>query len=80
MRRKLSTILDENLLRRARLEAVRQEKQLSQLIAEALESYLRQHGAPAGPGEVVHRSWGAIALGAAEVAEILREEGSFLED
>lgn len=80
MRRKLSTILDENLVRRARMEAVRQEKQLNQLIADALEAYLREQGSPAGAGETVRRSWGAIPLGAAEVVKILHEEGSLLED
>lgn len=80
MRRKLSTILDENLVRRAKLEAVRQEKQLSQLIAEALENYLHKQGSPLGAGDVVRKTWGAIPVNSRAVIEILQSEGSFLED
>lgn len=80
MRRKLSTILDENLVRRAKLEAVRQEKQLNELIAEALEAYLTRNGAPQGVGGVVNATFGAISLPSATVTEILRDEGGLLED
>ncbi len=80
MRRKLSTILEENLVRRAKLEAVRQGKPLSELITEAIEGYLRQQGSPAGAGEVVRRSWRAIAVDRDQVVKILENEGSLLED
>lgn len=43
-RKKVSTILDEHLFRRAKLEAARQGKQLSTILGDALDRYLSEAG------------------------------------
>jgi hypothetical protein len=40
-RRKVSTLLDEHLFRRAKLGSLRQRKQVSEILGEALQRYLR---------------------------------------
>ena len=78
MRRKVSTQLDEVLFRRVRLEAVRQGRQISSLISEALARYLDESGTPAGAGGVVSASWAALRAPAVDVVRVLREEDDFL--
>ena len=78
MRRKFSTVVEDGLLRRARLESVRRNKQISEIVAEALEAYLPGTGAATGPGVAVRTS-GSIRVGRAAARRILCEEPSLLD-
>lgn len=78
-RRKVSTILDDHLFRRAKLEAVRQRRQLSTILGEALERYLDEaSGGRTGSG-VVASSWGALKLERRSVARLLADEEGLLD-
>lgn len=79
MRRKVSTLLDESVLRRAKLESVRQGKQFSEVIGEAVESYLDSKGSPRGSGRVVAASWARLSLPAREVRRLVEEEKGLLD-
>ena len=74
MKKKVSTIIDEALFRRTKVEALRQDVQISDVIGEALEAYLAEKGSPRGPGGVVANSWAAIPLDRDQVDAILGEE------
>ena len=79
MRRKFSTLLDEHLYERARLEAGRQDKQIADVVGEALTEYLDEHAALGGPVEVVAGSWGALRLSGERVRQVLAEEDGLLD-
>ncbi len=74
----MSTILEPALFQSAKLEAVRQRKQISEIISEALELYLKAQGA-AGGSDVVARSWAALPFGPGAVRKIMEEEDSLLD-
>jgi plasmid stability protein len=77
MRRKVSTVLDEALVRAVKVEAARQGRQVSEIYREALERYLGGRGvASAG---VVAETWGAIRLDRARVREVMATEDSILD-
>jgi hypothetical protein len=78
-RRKVSTILDEHLFRRAKLEAVRQRKQLSAILGEALERYLDDAGGRRAGSGVVAASWGALKLDRRKIARLLADEEGLLD-
>jgi hypothetical protein len=78
MRRKVSTQLDEVLFRRVRLEAVRQGRQISAIITEALARYLDESGTPAGPGGAVSASWAVLDTPAQDVLRVMEDEEDFL--
>ncbi|HVS00681.1 MAG TPA: hypothetical protein VMW27_28940 [Thermoanaerobaculia bacterium] len=75
MRRKFSTLLDEYLYDRARLEARRQGKQIADVVGEALTEYLDERSALLEPGAAVAGSWGALRLPRERVRQLLEEEG-----
>lgn len=79
MRRKFSTLLDEHLYDRARLEASRQGKQIADVVGEALTEYLDERSALVGPAGVVAGSWGALRLPREQVRQVLAEEEGLLE-
>lgn len=79
MRRKVSTLLDETLFRRAKLESVRQGRQISEVIGEALEFYLREKGSRRSSTGVTAESWGALAMKKAKVKRIMAEEAGLLD-
>lgn len=79
MKKKISTVVDEALFRRTKVEALRQDAQISDVISEALEAYLAEKGSPRGPGGVVARSWAAIPLDREQVDAILAEEEAYPE-
>jgi hypothetical protein len=79
MRRKVGTLLEESVLRRAKLESVRQGKQFSELIGEAVESYLDSKGSPRGSGHVVAASWARLPLPAREVRSLVEQEQGLLD-
>jgi hypothetical protein len=80
MRKKVSTIMEASLFRRAKLEAARQGRPLSAVIEEALEAHL---AATAGPkrtgGSLVDASWGVFPLPPEVVREIMEDEDDWLE-
>ncbi len=77
MRRKVGTVLDEALFRRARLESARQGRTISEILAEALEGYLEQEGRH-GTSGVVADTWAVLSLDRARVKEILAGETGLL--
>ena len=80
MRRKMSTILEEQLYRRLRLEALRQGRRISELLGEALTRYLDESGTPEGVGGVVRTSWGALKLDFEKVKAIMEDEDGLFDD
>ena len=79
MRRKISSILDENLYRRAKLESVRQGRPFSDILAEALESYLAAKRSPHGVGGVVSASRGVLKIDKKLLRKLMEEEPDWLE-
>ena len=79
MRRKVTISLGETLFRRVKLESVRRGKQISEIVGEALELYLREMGNRHDPVGIVARSWGVLPMDKEEVRRILTEEESFLD-
>ncbi len=79
MRRKVSTLLEENLYRRVKVESARQGKQISALIGEALELYLKQNNISERGLNVVSESWAILKMPESRVKRIVLEEGDFLD-
>lgn len=79
MRKKVSTLLDDTLYRRAKLESIRQGKQISEILGEALELYLGEKRSPPGLGGAVARSWGALGLAKELVHRLVVEDGGLLD-
>ena len=79
MRQKISTLVDPGLYRRVKLESVRRNKQISEIVGEALESYLATEKGGHTTSGVVAESWGALRLPREQVEQILSEEASLLE-
>jgi len=77
-RRKVSTILDEHLFRRAKLESVRQRRQVSAILGEALERYLTDTGSRASSG-VVAETWGVLKLNRRMLDRMLQDEEGLLD-
>jgi hypothetical protein len=78
-RRKVSTLLDEHLFRRAKLESVRQRKQVSQILGEALQRYLSDTGSPPITVGVVAESWGVLKLDRRKVKALLEDEAGLFD-
>jgi hypothetical protein len=78
MRTKIGTALDRELLKRARSMAVREGKQLSQIIEEALSEHLARKRAP--KDSIVARTRGSLSLPKEEVDRILRDEPGLFDD
>lgn len=77
-RRKVSTILDEHLFRRAKLESVRQRKPVSEILGEAIERYLTAAGRPRATGGVVAETWAVLKVDRRTVDRLIsNEEGLF---
>lgn len=74
MRRKFSTLLDESLYDRTRHEAIRQGRQIADVVCDALAEYLDSKAVVRGPGGVVAETWGSLSLPARQVRELLAEE------
>lgn len=80
MKQKFSTVLDRGLFRRLKLESARQGRQMSELVSEALESYLRPtKGIPRETGRVVEATWGFLSVDRETLKELMREEESLLD-
>lgn len=74
MRRKVSTLLEESLFRRAKLESVRQGKQISQILGDALQDYLNQRNPSSQGLNIVEETWGVLRIGKKRLKKIMIEE------
>lgn len=79
MRRKFSTLLDESLYDRTRQEAIRQGRQIADVVCDALARYLDSKAVASGPEGVVAESWGILRLPVRQVRELLAEEDGLLD-
>jgi hypothetical protein len=73
MKKKVSTIMDPSLFQRAKLEAARQGTSLSAVLEAALEAYFANPDSPQRRHLTVGESWGAMALPADVVREIMEQ-------
>ena len=78
-RRKVSTLLDEHLFRRAKLQAARQSKQISQVLGEALERHLAGEGRQPDTGGVVARTWNSLPANRRLLRRALADEDSLFD-
>jgi len=78
-RRKVSTLLDEHLFRRAKLESVRQGRQVSEILGEALERYLGERGSRRATTSVVADTWGVLKLDRRKIDRLLVDEGGLFD-
>lgn len=74
MRKKVSTLLDEGLYRRAKLEAALRGKQVSEILGEALEKYLNEESRTGRSLGAVEETWGSVKVSREELDEIMAEE------
>lgn len=66
--------MDASLYQRIKMESVVQNRQINEIMGEALESYLRERGSAASAGSVVAATWASLPLDRDQVREILEEE------
>ena len=78
MKAKIGTVLDAELLRRARSMAAREGKRLNQVLEEALAGHLKRKSAGTRGG-VAARTAGSLKLSRRQVDRILREEPGILD-
>jgi len=74
MKRKVGTVLDEEVLQAVKVLAAREDRRLSEVIEEALREYLQRRQLRLRGEGLVRRSQGAIAAPGELVQEILAEE------
>ena len=73
MRRKIGTLLDERLLKRAKGRAVREGKSLNELLEAALEAYLARRSARSSR-RLVDEGWEAFRVTRRQLTEALRHD------
>ena len=73
-KKKIGTVLDEELLRRAKMPAAREGIPLSHLLEKALQAYLGQ-----GKRSVADEMWGAIRIDPVLLKQMMEEEESAIE-
>lgn len=73
-KKKIGTVLDEELVRRAKIAAAREGVPLSQLLEKALVAYLR-----AGKRDIVAETWGAMHVSPSVFKEVMEDEESYLD-
>ena len=78
MKAKVGTVLDRELLRRARAVAAQEGKRLNQVIEAALSDYLTRKSAGKA-GRVADRTAGLLKLSKRTVDRILREQPGLLD-
>ena len=79
-RRKVSTLLDDHLFRRAKLESVRQGKQVSEIFGEALERYLAKTAGRLRSTGVVAETWGVLKIDRPTLERLMTHEGGPFDD
>lgn len=79
VKRKVGTVLDEELLWRAKQTAVREKKTLSLLLEEALQEHLArlERGGRAGAKGRVKKTAGVLKVHKKVLAAVLREPGFY---
>ena len=78
-RKKISTLLDEHLFRRVKLESVRQGKQVSEILGTALEQYLATSGRGLATTGVAAETWGMLKLDRRSVDRLIADEDGWLD-
>ena len=74
VKRKIGTVIDEDLLRRAKMVAAAEGMPLSKVLESALREYLsRRRGGRSGG--VVGSTWGVMQADASLLQAIMEEEG-----
>ena len=73
MYKKVGTILDENLLKRAKQKAISQHTSLSHLFAEALSEYLQRRIKPPSSSSI-EVSFGALKISKSKLKSVLEED------
>jgi hypothetical protein len=79
MEQKVSAVLDEALVRRAKIESIRQRKPLGSLLGEALELYLDEKARSPQSGGLAAASWAILKLDAGTLKDLLEQEDGLLE-
>ena len=80
MKKKVSTVMEESLFQRAKIEAARQRRPLAIILEDALTAYLSSPTAkPLQGGSSVEASWGVIDLPPDVFREIMEEEDGWLD-
>lgn len=74
MRKKVSTLLEEGLYRRAKLEAALRGKQVSEILGEALEKYLDEETGAGRSLGVVEETWGSVTVRREVLEAIMADE------
>ncbi|MEA2602552.1 MAG: hypothetical protein QOF89_3544 [Acidobacteriota bacterium] len=77
MHQRVSTELDDHLVRRAKLESIRQGRPFDEILGEALEIYLRDRS-QRNEG-IVKKSWAVLPMEKETLRKILEEEDDFLD-
>ena len=75
MKRKIGTVLEEDLLRRAKILAAEEGKPLQRILEEALQEHLESRATPKKT-RVVASTWGIIKADTALVRSIMEEESA----
>jgi molybdenum-dependent DNA-binding transcriptional regulator ModE len=73
MRKKIGTLLDERLVKRAQGRAAQEGKAFNDLLEAALEAYLARHSVVSGQ-RLVDESWGAFRVSRRQLAEALKAD------
>jgi hypothetical protein len=71
MRRKVELLLDEQILKRAKVRAAQEGKAFNELLEAALQTYLSRHGGISGQ-RLVEESWGVFRVTPKELKEALK--------
>lgn len=74
MTQRVSTELEVDLVRRAKLESIRQGKPLDQILGEALERYLDERGVSHQRSGVVADSWATLKVKREVLEDLLDED------
>lgn len=79
MRKKIGTVVDDRLYRRAKVEAAKQGRAVSDLLGEALERYLDAGRTGRGSANIADETFGSMRIDRKEFERILREEDGVLD-
>jgi DTW domain-containing protein YfiP len=74
MQKKIGTLLDENLLKKAKEKALAQHTTLSHIFAEALSEYLQRKKQASSSFSTVEASFGALKISTKALKSVLAED------